>query len=90
MPNESVFRRADGRKIPARRDGEDPFIGNCKAHLRRSCGVCEHFPPALGLHATATGRCLLLSVTVRASEGAARCSDWSRRSASPSLIEKDV
>ena len=50
----------------------------CATHLRRICGVCEHFAGAMRAE---VGKCLKFNDWSAGLQDAARCESWARRSA---------
>lgn len=65
-------------RLKRRAPEENPLSGACRPHLRRICGVCEHFDAAsIG----AVGRCSELGFVASGLRSAKSCALWSRRMA---------
>lgn len=55
-----------------------PKMSSCKLAYRRICGVCEHFQ---GEHMRDVAGCGMHHWTVRGTENAADCDEWTRKNA---------
>jgi DNA-binding NarL/FixJ family response regulator len=74
---ETVFTRTGPAMM--RENQANPRIKSlCATHLRRICGVCEHFAGAMRAE---VGRCLKFGDLSAGLQDAAACQSWTRRSA---------
>lgn len=69
------FRRSNGLTIPLREGVSNPHSPRCALHLRRVCGVCQHFKGDL----RGAGHCGLMNLDLPGRRDARACSHWARR-----------